>query len=719
MKIRDVIAQLRDGHTRFTPPCVAPFTFVLPYCFTFTAEGTPKADGSDITVKLAEHDAYNLADWIEAGHANLTGKVVTHLILNDIPDGPEDETPATTLSRWAYTYIHNIRTPPGQLNRAVFRQFFYRGLKMFPMPPENITVQYLDESGKNKTEVLPFFLFINMPVLGTNFLCPVYKKDSVTSSQRSSRSFNFFNETINRSRISALESFPQDELEKEEEELFRASTRLAGRAAAETSSARSNSLSSSDTILISSPLMNVTEFAANADNTKDIHIKLIEQCQGYIFPSLKTAMLVITTWNPGERNFNNFTLTLYNTLSLAKAKGIPHFIVHQPSNGGGSGFLMRVLRLLLFPRLFPPGFEFSMPIGNVSRFVLPDLVYEDEIDATTNLWDWGTKDVIKDLPYVKVSVSGAINGTNVTRSRMWTRRFRMTTPSLLDKLTPETIPQNIYNITPYTPQNLVFMTDSFCASACCMTVKWAQQNRLGKVVSYGADIYNPHNLTHDVGNNPSGPVFNINNLLSQRDDFNVSMPLPQPFLRQGTDLSFTSGATFSHARGLGENETMMEYKAIASDYVLRRFPKPVVHDNMQELKTLVAQVQPVFDQCFQWEVLTDIAGCKDGPTTGSRIPHALYGHPCNVTAQTFDQNTCVFHRCEDGYYLSISGKECIPAVRYLKPAPVSRTKVIVIVLAVSLSITLISAGIIFLACFCHRKHSDPTYVYLPPDDPIK
>ena len=153
-KVRDIIARLRDGHTRFSIPCSNKFFFFWPYTLNFTSTGDAKADGSDITVILQQSDTNGATDFYHYNHTNLVGKIVTKIELDDI-EAVENETPAMTVSRWANMKIFKCRNPACSLTDALTSHFSYRDLSLFDAPKGPIIITYLD-NGKNVTEEIPF-----------------------------------------------------------------------------------------------------------------------------------------------------------------------------------------------------------------------------------------------------------------------------------------------------------------------------------------------------------------------------------------------------------------------------------------------------------------------------------------------------------------------------------------------------------------------------------
>ena len=147
---------------------------------------------------------------------------------------------------------------------------------------------------------------------------------------------------------------------------------------------------------------------------------------------------------------------------------------------------------------------------------------------------------------------------------------------------------------------------------------------------------------------------------------------------------------------------MNEFNIVPPDAVLRTFPNAHKTNQREIMSELAQKVQKFFDQCFDWEVSANTT-CTS-PTTGTKIKHAEYGHPCNNGS--FDTSKCVFRACSQGYYLSSDAKTCLVSPKYTSSIDAKwfftswRLLIFIAILCTILAIIVIS---IFCCCYCTRK----------------
>lgn len=645
-------------------PCSSPFIFVLPYTFKFEV-------GTDNQVKCTFDESLvgGLTDlYEEEKNLDLKTKEIRHIYLGD--DYEEEEKPEETIARWAEDDNPLSRSTAGQTNGAIMTYFFMRPASAFKIPTTNITVGYMTD-GKEKNITLDYYTYLSSSVSNASSLCELRsssssslsslqnkmnfegeeKKNIVFKEKEKKENKGLFNKIKslfkinNHKRLSpsefdellrndflppGIEHSPVDEMNKEINRIVR----LSGKGKKEEKE-RINRKSNAD------------------DDYEEVNPS--NDIVGYIQKSKKRAILYIPSFSPSE-SIEKAMQTFYLTLKKAVQNNCNKLVINLVENGGGAVVLMQSLIYLLWPHVYPQYYEHIIANSKSTTFLLKEMYVNTTSTYSTYINNFTYYDLSKESTS-PITVTGTIDGKEVSRKRNWYPRYRLqSVPYLHAYLTESRIGSEIFNKTLFTPEQIVIITDGQCASACSLFTKFALENHLAKVVGIGGDP-RVGAIDYDVGSATSGPVMNAETTLSYMEQYKYATDLLH-FPRESADMSYTTSAAFSLLKG--EENLMMEYKLMKPHKVLNLvYPNYKTSSNIDTIFSLADQVDDVFSMCMSGDI--EIVSSCTKPTDGTNaIENGVYGHPCVNNA--YDDNQCVLAGCREGYYLNDNKCQVFPDI---------------------------------------------------------
>ena len=411
-------------------------------------------------------------------------------------------------------------------------------------------------------------------------------------------------------------------------------------------------------------------------------------------------VLSIPSWSIPYKKYSKFMSFIVDSIAYSQKAGITKLVVIQFNNEGGDRFLRQFFMEVLWPNIFPPEYVSQIPLTDIDHLSFKDAhTTPTGIEAT--LPDNYTHiDIMNSPPYDFKTFTGKGNLSGHSRTRQYTKRHLFLQKYTYNYVYPiRKIPQVLRQKPLFSPQNIIFVTDGLCTSACAFLTKWVKQRKLGKVIGIGAVLDNPNNVEYDSGTAASGPLRKLSGVIEQGKHSSVTYKLPQAFPRSGTDASFAAQIVYSAAQG--EENVMNEFNIVPPDAVLRIFPNPLKNNQREIMSEIAQNVQQYFNRCFDWEVSSN-STCT-APTNGTQIANADYGNPCQNG--TFDTSKCVFRACSQGCYLSSDGNTCLvsPIYQYVdrtfweKFLSVGGEFILVAI------VVIIITGSIFLCCCCYRN----------------
>ncbi|KAA6390793.1 MAG: hypothetical protein EZS28_013680 [Streblomastix strix] len=149
------IAELKDPHTSFSPPCVTSVFFVLPYLFY------PELDSNGCHVYALNNDLAGIHDAHKDLHKTdpeLDGKEITEIKL----DGTGNfQAACLALEEYANNYEGISRNPAARIAQVSEQDFSLRNAGSFPTPLSETVPVYFKTKGSSDTPVL-----YNLPIYG-------------------------------------------------------------------------------------------------------------------------------------------------------------------------------------------------------------------------------------------------------------------------------------------------------------------------------------------------------------------------------------------------------------------------------------------------------------------------------------------------------------------------------------------------------------------------
>ena len=357
-----------------------------------------------------------------------------------------------TVSLWANMKISDCRNPACSLSRTLSTSFSMRPLSRFNVPRGPIKITYLD-NGKNATEEIPFIAYLTSDIANTHELCPL-KSSSIKINNQQSDTARV--NTASHSLTSPFESF----LKNTSAPLY---TPVQNKKV--------------DTILSQNHFDDFIQpgytFEHSANSIDGEYASYGECIYRAVFKDLKTMVLSIPSWNVVRKKWYKFMSFIVDSVVYSQKNGITKLVVAQLNNGGGKAALKDFFKEVLWPDLFPSEYVSQAPITEVSRFLLRDI--NKVLAGTEAVYPNTYKqlDPIKTLPYDLKTFSGKGNLTGHTRTRNYTKRFLNIEQLSYNFWYPiSKIPKSLRAKSAFSPQNIVFVTDGFCGSACAYLTKW-------------------------------------------------------------------------------------------------------------------------------------------------------------------------------------------------------------------------------------------------------
>ena len=644
--IAHAINKMQDAHTIYQMPCGSAFRVALPIIFWIN----PTATGFAVTVhpNPLSNNALYLA-WTDSSKYNISDLTVRTITIPGL-GAIEDERPEMTLARFADSLSLFYRTPGSRLS-SFLKEIQYGVTLNLYEPKGNVVVTAETSGGENVTLSLPWLAVKSSEFAGRDLeaLCPLANDTAIDrSTKRNSqrtpnrrKSSDELREIVEQTKKAStedeyLQAVCKVFLDKPEylELLNSASTRVTHLEHSEEpkpkiTAPRYIQRAIHDTIEIQT---------SSKRNTEGI---VLPSSSGYLyavaFETNSTVYLRVPTFHITE--VDAMLAWIADILSYTKvllSMDDGYLIIDLSGNGGGLLVLGDLLSSVLFPESFPLFRGDYTPNSAVNR---EEIVSDIEAGVIMQFISGESVTSIDQLQSSNITVSSA--GRN--RTREWLGPFSRSPGPLADivsllRLTSE-FPNEYY----ISPQHTLIITDGTCASTCCLFVKRSQELHLAKVAGFGINLIDETGF--DSGGTCSVPVYDTMDLVETLSS------APGTFAREGTTFSYSAGNSLSF--DVDTPDTWIEYKIVPTDTVYPLFLQPEgLTPDLSQITQVVSLISGDWDQCAAWEVQEDTC------TPSKSLAHARYGHPCNVSSHRFDTSTCVFARCDNGYYLS-SDHSCI------------------------------------------------------------
>ena len=703
MKFVNLMKELRDPHTLFTPPCFSNFAFILPYAFTVAVN-----DGTRVVKAIPSHVRNITNYWIEEQKkVDLLNAEITRMSLSG---KEEDLKPALkVISDWAESNVALSKFAHARLNRALYNDFHSRTASQYDYPGESLLVEYVKNGTVGKVS-LSWYGIATKEMDGLDSLCPLWKDVNATQT----------------STVSSLSTVHAEatRLMKTHKLSEKTAFRVAALSALE--QRESTRFVESIATPFAAPSMRTDEASErwaelnrHAQTEKETKVDAVDPQQlllvedtptlvAYAHPQSSVGYLRISSFAPA--NLSAFGESVGHALHVFRTQHrLKHLVIDVRSNGGGTVLLGMQLNRFLFPSLFPVYGRYEMRHTDMNNELAKirdddgEVIYRmPENNTRYNGTTWYTLTRTKSFTDAQ---------TNTSFSADYTRMFEMemSDPSVFQHSVDTWLHYpGTAGTALYAPEDVVVLTDGLCGSTCCCFVKHIQETHSARIVGVGYDPYHP-NAPFDAGAFCGGTVFSYESVLEIKSDANLSTPIdktkfPGNFSRQTMNQRWAQHAIHTWTPDDTQSGAeLLEFRVNPVDHIAdTHYPNQVYDKTPAGMAALISLALPYFEQCAAWEVLPDTHNCPSPDMHN----HRIYGHPC--TRGVFDAQKCVFARCADGFYLRRNSTEdegtCVSVDLWQSstadPAQKKAAVVIIIVLFAAFALFL---GISVVVLFFRRR----------------
>ncbi|KAH7823251.1 uncharacterized protein MONOS_823 [Monocercomonoides exilis] len=596
-EISRVIAKMKDPDTFYSFPCSEYFSYVLP--FQFVIEIVKNGDAEELQVKAKEAaDPEVTKHHIGLNRLDLTDKVITAIAL-DGEDFKDNEKPEETIARWAEANVRISRSPAARLNYALRVLFSTRTVSDIPRPKGPLKVRYKNGDDDLEGEI--------------QFYGKVSEKMSSLDEKCGAKAKQFKQTTS-----ASLKNGKQNEQTKK--------VNIAK---------RSSSMKE----------INGPEYLPDYEE-----VETGPDVKGIVVKSWKTVILRFFAFGEGdEKRVKQMFENVMGTLKKADDAGAKRLVVDlRGTKGDGELPIGRVLFHMLFPNAFPLNGETWLPATDenqaVEKSLLNDLeYYTTEVDTLELI-----KNIFKE-EHKKRTVNANINGKSVVRTTEWTPTHALNFDADdVWEMVDEKYRVGEDRDTPFTPQNILVITDGLCSGMAGMFAKQVKEMKLAKVIGIGKSLLNK-DIGFDVASVGGYTTFTTDDLEAAREDAEKKnlTDLPAAFAREHTLFSYSARELLSFDHNTPD--VSLSWKVVEADAVVAKFQEQSEYDSADGIVATAELTNKFFESCFAWEVLDDRKNCDGEIKKNGGGEHEVWGRPCNAKG-AFDNSTCVFSRCENGYF---------------------------------------------------------------------
>ena len=241
-----------------------------------------------------------------------------------------------------------------------------------------------------------------------------------------------------------------------------------------------------------------------------------------------------------------------------------------------------------------------MPVTQIGKYLLRETNTIIDGAETMNTNSYKHFNVMNGK-HDEISFTGSGSLTGHIRSRKYTKPFRFTQKLQFNFEYPMgRIPSKLREKPLFTPENIIFVTDGSCGSACASLTKWAKERKLARVFGIGAILDDPYHVGYDIATSACARVHKFSEIAQASKFLRSKYKLPSAFPRSGTDVTFIAQMVYSADIDL--DTRIGEFNVVQPDAVLRVFPNALPTDQREIMSTFAARVKGYFDSCFPGEV---------------------------------------------------------------------------------------------------------------------